>query len=89
MAVVAARLDRGVVREARIALGGIGGRPVQASGAAAMLVDQSPGVAVIRAAAARAAEDCDPQEDIHAPAEYRRDLVGVMVRRALERAFAA
>jgi carbon-monoxide dehydrogenase medium subunit len=89
MAVVAARLDRGVVREARIALGGIGGRPVLASGAAAMLVDQSPGAAVIRAAAARAAADCDPQEDIHAPAEYRRDLVCVMVRRALHRAFAA
>ncbi len=89
MAVVALRLDGGAVREARIALGGIGGRPVLADGAAASLLGRPPDAAAARDAAALAATGCDPQDDIHAPAEYRRDLVRVMVRRALEQAFAA
>ena len=89
MAVVALRIEDGVVREARIALGGIGGRPVLAREAAAALVGQPPDAAAAREAAQRAAADCDPQEDIHAPAEYRRDLVRAMTRRALEQAFAA
>lgn len=89
MAVVALRIEDGVVREARIALGGIGGRPVLASGAAALLISQPANVAIARPAAERAAETCDPQDDIHAPAEYRRDLVRSMVRRALTQAFAA
>jgi len=82
------RVEDGVVREARIALGGIGGRPVLAA-AAALLIGQPPGAAIARAAADRAADTCDPQDDIHAPAEYRRDLVRSMVRRALTQAFAA
>lgn len=89
MAVVALRVADGAVREARIALGGIGGRPVLAMEAAALLVGQPAGLAVARRAAACAAEACDPQDDIHAPAEYRRDLVRSMVRRALVQAFAA
>jgi carbon-monoxide dehydrogenase medium subunit len=89
MAVTALRVEDGVVREARIALGGIGGRPVLATAAAALLIGQPPGAAIARAAAERAADTCDPQDDIHAPAEYRRDLVRSMVRRALTQAFAA
>jgi carbon-monoxide dehydrogenase medium subunit len=89
MAVVAVRIEAGSVREARIALGGIGGAPVLAPAAAAALIGRSPGGAVARLAATRAAEECDPQDDIHAPAEYRRDLVAAMVRRALDMAIAA
>ena len=89
MAVVALRIEDGVVREARIALGGIGGRPILAREAVAALVGQPPDAAAAREAAQRAAADCDPQEDIHAPADYRRDLVRAMTRRALEQAFAA
>ncbi len=89
MAVVALRIEDGVVREARIALGGIGGRPILAREAVAALVGQPPDAAAAREAAQRAAADCDPQEDIHAPADYRRDLVRAMTRRAMEQAFAA
>jgi carbon-monoxide dehydrogenase medium subunit len=89
MAVVALRVADGVVREARIALGGIGGRPVLAREAAALLVGQPAGVAVARLAAECAAKNCDPQDDIHAPADYRRDLVRSMVRRAVTQAIAA
>ena len=89
MAVVALRIEDGMMREARIALGGIGGRPVLATEAAAMLIGQPVGLAVARLAAECAAGTCDPQDDIHAPADYRRDLVRSMVRRALTQAFAA
>jgi carbon-monoxide dehydrogenase medium subunit len=89
MAVVAVRVEAGSVREARIALGGIGGTPVLARAAAATLVGAVPGAAAARRAADCAAAACDPQDDIHAPADYRRDLVGAMVRRALDAAFAA
>jgi carbon-monoxide dehydrogenase medium subunit len=88
MAVVALRIEAGTVREARIALGGIGGTPVLAPRAAAMLVGAAPSDAAIAAAAEAAGAECDPQEDIHAPAEYRRDLVRAMVRRALRQAIA-
>ncbi len=89
MAVVAVRIEAGAVRQARIALGGVGGTPVLAPMAAAALIGKVPGDATARFAAAQAAEECDPQDDIHAPAAYRRDLVGTMVRRALAMAFAS
>ncbi|MBY0336883.1 MAG: carbon monoxide dehydrogenase, partial [Acetobacteraceae bacterium] len=44
--------------------------------------------AALDAAAEAAAAHCDPQDDVHAPADYRRDLVRAMVRRALAQAVA-
>jgi carbon-monoxide dehydrogenase medium subunit len=89
MAVAVLRVEGGVVRQARIALGGIGGTPVLAKEAALALIGAAPTDAVIATAAETAAACCDPQEDIHAPAEYRRDLVRAMTRRALRQALAA
>jgi len=43
-----------------------------------------PGDAVFRAAAENAAKAIDPLEDHQTDAEYRRDLVRAVVRRALE-----
>jgi carbon-monoxide dehydrogenase medium subunit len=86
MAVASLQLDGMVVRSARIALGAIAGTPVLARGAARALTGQRLTEAAIRDAAAVAANDCDPQDDIHAPAAYRRDLVRAMVRRALAQA---
>jgi len=89
MAVVVLRLEGRIIREARIALGGIGGLPVLAEAAAAQLLGQAPSVALWAAAAQTAARHCDPQEDMHAPAEYRRELVAAMVGRALRQAVPA
>jgi carbon-monoxide dehydrogenase medium subunit len=89
MAVVALRVEGGLVRQARIALGGIAGMPVLAPEAAAVLVGAAFTESAVTAAASRAAVECDPQDDIHAPAEYRRDLVRAMVRRALMQALGA
>jgi len=89
MAVVALRLDGGVVRQASIALGGVAPTPVRAPGAAQALLGAAPGAESFAAAAAIAAEEIEPQEDIHATAALRRDLIRAMVRRALLQAVPA
>lgn len=74
---------------ARIALLSVADGPVLAAEAAAALVGNEPSDAAIRAAAQAAAQhDIDPPGDIHASPEYRRQLVDVLVRRVLPRAFA-
>jgi carbon-monoxide dehydrogenase medium subunit len=81
--------DAGRCTGARIALLSVGDGPVLAAEAAAALVGQEPTDAAIRAAAQAAAQrDIDPPGDIHASPEYRRQLVDVLVRRVLPRAFA-
>jgi carbon-monoxide dehydrogenase medium subunit len=81
--------DAGRCTSARIALLSVSDGPVLAAGAAAALVGQAPTEAALRAAAEAAAQrDVDPPGDIHASPEYRRQLVDVLVRRVLPRAFA-
>ena len=87
MAVVALRMDGARVAAARIALGGVGGTPVLAEDAARLLLGHEPDAALVQVVAEAAAAGCDPQDDLHADAEYRRDLVRAMVRRALSKAF--
>jgi carbon-monoxide dehydrogenase medium subunit len=89
MAMVALRLRDGAVAGARIALGGVADRAVRATAAEAALLGAVPDREAFEEAGAIAARDVEPYEDIHGPPEYRRDLVRVMVRRALEQAVAA
>lgn len=78
----------GRIAEARIALGGVGPRPVRARTAERMLVGQRPTAALLAEAAASVMPDTDPPEDIHASAEYRREMSAVFTRRALTAALA-
>lgn len=78
----------GEVAEARIALGGVSDRPVRASGAERILAGGPASHEAFAEAARVAAREVDPIEDIHGSAEYRRDLVRVLTRRALEQAAA-
>jgi len=73
---------------ARIALGGVGPTPVRARPAEAMLTGQHPTQALIGAAAATVMAQTDPPDDIHASAEYRREMSAVFTRRALTAALA-
>lgn len=70
----------------RIVASGIGGAPVRLRGAEAVLLSEGLDTAAIERAAAGAAGEVDPLSDPNASADYRRHLVGVLVRRALERA---
>ena len=52
------------------------------------LVQEGVGERAIAAAAARAAELVSPDSDLHASADYRRNLTRVLTGRALTRALA-
>ncbi len=89
MAMVALQVRDGAVAAARIALGGVADRAVRATAAEAALLGAAPDREAFEEAGAIAARDVEPYEDLHGPPQYRRDLVRVMVRRALEQAVAA
>ena len=73
-----------ICSEARIALGAAGPHALRAHQAEAALVGHQFGPESIAAAAAAAMGECDPPTDALATAWYRRRMVGVYVRRALE-----
>lgn len=81
---VAVVREGGSVRHARIALGNAGPWPMRVPAAEALLVQHVGGPLDILAAAAEAADAARPPSDLHASADYRRELVRVLVRRALE-----
>ena len=88
MALAAFRLEKGVMAEARIAVGGAEGRPRRIPEAEAPLQAKHPGDEAFRAAADAAARWVAPLDDIRYPVAYRRDVVRAMARRALEDAAA-
>ena len=88
MALATYRLKDGVIVEPRVGVGGAEGRPRRIVEAEAALAGRTPGAEVFRAAGEAAAAAVDPLEDVHADAEFRRDLVRAVTRRALERAAA-
>jgi CO/xanthine dehydrogenase FAD-binding subunit len=83
---VAVRIVRegGTVTDARIALGAAGPHPLRAIAAEAVITGSPLDPATIARAADAAAAECDPFTDAVASEWYRRRMVGVVVRRALE-----
>jgi CO/xanthine dehydrogenase FAD-binding subunit len=79
-------LDNGHISEARLVLGGVAGTPVRARAAEDALRGERPTADALAHAAQLAAEASDPGSDVHASAEYRRDMAAVYGRRALEMA---
>jgi carbon-monoxide dehydrogenase medium subunit len=82
------RLDGGKIAEPRVALGGVEPTPRRIAEAEKALAGAAPGDTAFRAAATAAAAAVDPMEDATTSAEFRRDLVLAVTRRALERAAA-
>ena len=76
--------DDGTVREARITLGAVASRPVEAIEAARILEGQRLTPEVIAAAATAAAKPARPLDNADLTISYRKQLVPVFVRRALE-----
>ena len=83
------RVDAGRIAEARVAVSAATDRPLRVAGAEAALVGASPTPAVFASAADAAADEVDPLTDIRGSAAYKREMVRVHVRRALERALHA
>ena len=86
MVAVGVRTREGHCDAARIVLGCVGDKPLRAPEAEAFLLNKRLDSDVINAAAAVAIQTIKARTDIHASAEYRRSLTGVLVRRALTRA---
>jgi aerobic carbon-monoxide dehydrogenase medium subunit len=79
-----ARIVDGDVVEARVAVGSVGARPIRSSGAEQVLTGTAVSdldSAVLAAAGERAAEDALPVDDATGSAEYKAELVRVLVDR--------
>ncbi len=79
----AIRLADGRIAEARIGAAGVGATAIRLTQAEAALAGQPLGPDAIDAASELASEEVDPRGDIHGSADYRRDLVQALTRRAL------
>jgi carbon-monoxide dehydrogenase medium subunit len=71
--------------EARVVLGAVAPTAVRAHAAERLLEGQPVGGEAFRRAAEAAQEACRPIDDVRASAGFRQHLVGVLVRRALDR----
>lgn len=78
--------DGGKHPRVRLATAGVGPVPARLRAAEEILERDSLSDAAIAAAAAKAGELVQPDADIHASADYRRHLTGVLTARALKRA---
>ena len=74
-------------QQARVVFFSVGDGPVEAHQASELLAGKDLTPELMRAAAETAKGEIDPGSDIHASAEYRRHLAGVLSFRALTRAF--
>jgi carbon-monoxide dehydrogenase medium subunit len=84
MALATYRVRDGKISEPRIAVGGAEPSPRRIADAEQALAGRAPGADSFTAAGERAAASVDPMEDATTSAEYRRDLVRTVTRRALE-----
>jgi carbon-monoxide dehydrogenase medium subunit len=81
-------LAAGKVTNTHIGAIGVGDAPVRLSRAEQALNGRTLEDAAIEAAAEAARAEVDPPSDIHAPADYRRSLVGTLLERALRKSAA-
>ena len=79
-------MDGSACRDARIALTNLADVPLLAEAAAQALIGKAVDGPAIAKAAAAAVAITDPAADLRGPAEFRKHVAGVMVRRAIGRA---
>jgi carbon-monoxide dehydrogenase medium subunit len=86
MVAVVAELEEGVVRDARVGAGGVSDVPLRLRSAEETMLGKPWELPTWEAASEAGRDEVEPLEDIHASAEYRRDLVGALIRRACRQA---
>ena len=79
-------IDAGVISDAALAFFGVGATPVRCGPGEEVLVGQAPGEAAFAAAAAAVSEALEPTADVHASANYRKHVAGVLTRKGLSTA---
>lgn len=88
-AAVAMSLDEdGRCADARLVVGAVGDRPIDVSSSARTLVGQAPADRTVTELAREIADEVEIGPNSHAGAEYRRELVAVLVGRAVRTAAA-
>jgi len=75
--------ENGTISAAHLALLGVAPTPLHVQAAETSLLGQQPGEAAFVNAAEQTVADLDPDTDLHASAEYRREVAGVLISRAL------
>jgi carbon-monoxide dehydrogenase medium subunit len=76
-------LENDTISAAHLALLGVAPTPLHAQAAEASLLGKQPDEEAFANAANQTIADLDPDSDLHASAEYRRDVAGVLINRAL------
>jgi carbon-monoxide dehydrogenase medium subunit len=79
-----ARVENGVARDVRVALGAAGPTPVHATAVEQAIEGKAVDAAAVRSAAEAVADQVDPLDDFRGSSEYKRDMAVVFTRRALE-----
>jgi len=85
-AVVTLDRSKKIFSDVRIALGSVGTTPIRAREAEALLRGQPVKADALREAAEKAKQAVDPISDFRGSAAYKKEMAGVFVRRALEKA---
>ncbi len=75
------------IESIRIGLTNVNPVPMRATDAEAALTGEAPTDETLETAGRAAAAQCDPAADLRGPVEYKRDLVRVLTKRAVRRAF--
>jgi carbon-monoxide dehydrogenase medium subunit len=76
-------LDEEMVRVSRIVLGCVGPTPVRARNAEALVTSKKLTDELIANAGAMASQECSPMSDLRGSEQYKRAIVGTLVKRAL------
>jgi carbon-monoxide dehydrogenase medium subunit len=76
-------LDKEMVQVARIVLGCVGPTPVRARNAEAVITGKKLTDELIANAGAMASQECSPMSDLRGSEQYKRAIVGTLVKRAL------
>ena len=82
------RREGDTIVEARIAVGGATDHPTRMTNAEAAIAGSVPGASIFAAAGDAAAAEVEPIGDLRGSGPYKREMVRVHVRRALERVIA-
>jgi carbon-monoxide dehydrogenase medium subunit len=80
-------LDQESAQVARIVLGCVGPTPVRARKAEVLVTGKKLTAEVVAEAGALASQECSPTSDLRGSEQYKRAIVGTLVRRALTAAY--
>jgi carbon-monoxide dehydrogenase medium subunit len=74
----------GSIADLRVAVGAVSGQPVRLPSVEAIAIGQQPSAELFQHIAREYAVACDPVDDVRGSAAYRKEMVAVFVRRALQ-----